>query len=314
MDCSIIVPVHNEENNLKLLHKEINDSVGPLGIAYEVLYIDDGSEDNSLGILEEIVKRDQKVKVIQLARHFGQTEAMQSGIDAAKGDIIIFLDGDLQNDPHDIPALINKIKEGYDIASGWRKDRKDGFLLRKLPSFIANFLISRFTGVKLHDYGCTLKAYRKKAIKGIRLYSEMHRFIPVYAVRRGGSIIELPVSHRQRFSGKSNYNLMRTHKVILDFLTVEFITGYFNKPIYVFGTAGILLYLSGFVLGLIIVARKVFFSGEWMSPLLFVMFMAFIMGTQFILMGFLAEMFIRLYYKNTRESTYEIKKVMEKDA
>lgn len=309
---SIIIPVYNEEGNIKTLQRGLNDVLNSLDKDYEIIYVDDGSKDNTLQVLKNIVQHSIKTKVIQLSRHFGQTEAMQAGIDVSKGEVLIFLDGDMQNDPKDIPKLLSKIDEGYDVVSGWRKKRKGPFLTRKLPSYVANFLISRFSKNKLHDYGCTLKAYRKEVIEQIRLYGEMHRLLPLYAARQGASIAEVTVSHHQRFSGTSKYNLMRIPKMILDFCVAEFINNYLNKPMYVFGIGGIFLFLVSIALGIFIILRKTFFGGTWVSPLLFIMVMLIVIGFQFILMGFLAEISIRLYYKNTGELSYSIKKIIEK--
>ena len=235
---SIVIPVYNEEKNLLVLQEELNNALKEVG-ACEFVYVDDGSTDGSLATLNQIKLRHPDVKVIELARHFGQTEAMQAGIDHAAGDILVFLDADLQNDPKDIPKLLSKIEEGYDVASGWRKGRKDPCITRKIPSFFANLLISKISKVKLHDLGCTLKAYRKEALKNIRLYSEMHRLIPLYVARQGGRIAEVEVSHRKRVAGKSKYGLTRFFRVVLDFFVAEFMNGFLNKPMYVFGGCGI---------------------------------------------------------------------------
>jgi len=310
---SIIIPVYNEEKNLEILQKGLAEVLNFLVKDYEIIYVDDGSEDNSLDILKNIVHNNAKTKIVQFTKHFGQTEAIQAGIDYSKGEILVFLDADLQNDPKDIPKLLAKIEEGYDIASGWRRKREDSFLTRKLPSYIANFLIAQFTKVKLHDYGCSLKAYRRNAINQIRLYSEMHRYIPIYASRRGALITEVEVSHRRRSFGKSKYNLMRIPKVILDFFVAEFINSYLNKPMYLFGTSGLILIFLGSVTAVFIILRKIFFAGAWVSPLIFIMTIFIIIGFQFILMGFLAEISIRLYYESRGTLTYSIKNIIEKD-
>jgi len=305
---SIVIPVYNEEQNLVLLQNEIAEALDVTGMDYEVLYIDDGSRDRSAEILRGFTQSSERIRLIQLSRHFGQTEAMQAGIDFSRGDILIFLDADRQNDPRDIPRLVRKIEEGFDVVSGWRRHRRDPFLTRRLPSYAANFLISQLTKVKLMDYGCSLKAYRRDVIKGIKLYSEMHRLVPIYASRQGASIAEIEVAHRKRHAGKAKYNLIRAHKVLLDLVVAECITNYFNKPSYGFGSAGLFCLFIGGGIGGIITIRKLFFGGVWVSPLLFIMVMAIITGLQFILMGILAEIFIRLYYRNTKETTYTVKK------
>lgn len=310
---SIIIPVYNEEKNLEALQKELKKVLDSLVKNYEIIYVDDGSKDNSSEVLKRIVQCNIKTSMVQLSRHYGQTEAIQAGIDFSKGQIVVFLDADLQNDPEDIPKLLDKIKEGFDVVSGWRKKRKDSFFTKRLPSYIANFLISLFSKVKLHDYGCSLKAYRKDAIKQIRLYGEMHRFLPMYVARGGASITEIQVSHRRRFSGTSKYTLMRIPKVILDFFVAEFINSYLTKPMYIFGMGGFFLFFLGSLLGILIILRRVFFGGIWVSPTLFIMVMCIIIGFQFVLMGFLAEISIRLYYKTSGERTYSVKRVMEKE-
>jgi glycosyltransferase involved in cell wall biosynthesis len=306
---SIVIPVYNEEKNLLVLQKELDSAMKDIG-TYEVVYIDDGSTDGSPDVLNRIKSHHLEVKVIELARHFGQTEAMQAGIDHAAGDTLVFLDADLQNDPKDIPKLLSKIEEGYDAVSGWRKNRKDPCIARKIPSFFANFLISKISKVKLHDLGCTLKAYRKEALKNIRLYSEMHRLIPLYVARQGGRIAEVEVSHRKRVAGKSKYGLTRFFRVVLDFYVAEFMNGFLNKPMYVFGGWGIFLIFLAFCLGIFISLRKIFWGGEWMSPLFFILVMLIIVSVQLILMGLIAEITIRIYYENRRKKTYAIKKAV----
>ncbi len=304
---SIVIPVHNEERNLAALQQEVHDAMSGAG-PYETVYVNDGSTDGSLKVLNEIRSRYPEVKVVELSRHFGQTEAMQAGIDHAKGDILVFLDADLQNDPRDIPRLLSKIAEGYDVVSGWRKGRKDPWLTRKIPSLIANFLISRISKVKLHDLGCTLKAYRKEALDDIRLYSEMHRLIPLYVARQGGKIAEIEVAHRKRAAGRSKYGLTRFFRVVLDFYVAEFMNGFLNKPMYVFGGWGIFLTFLAGCLGGFILLRKVLWDGEWVSPLLFILVMLVIVSVQLILMGLIAEIVIRIYYENKQKKTYSVKR------
>lgn len=304
---SIVIPVYNEEQNLPVLQKEIDSALKNVG-AYEVVYIDDGSTDGSPDVLSRIKSQHPEVKVLELTRHFGQTEAMQAGIDHVAGDILVFLDADLQNDPQDIPKLLAKIEEGYDVVSGWRKERKDPCITRKIPSFFANLLISKISNVKLHDLGCTLKVYRKEALKNIRLYSEMHRLIPLYVARQGGRIAEMEVSHRKRVAGKSKYGLTRFFRVILDYWVAEFMTSYLNKPMYVFGGQGIFLMGLSFLIAIFITVRKVLFGGEWVSPLLFIFFILVISAGQLIMLGLVAEVMMRVYYE--RKKTYCIKNIL----
>ena len=236
---SIVIPVYNEEANVFPLHERVSAALQGIGIDYEVILVNDGSNDATESNLSVIATKDPRFKVVNFRRNFGQTAAMMAGIDFASGDIIVGLDGDLQNDPADIPKLLDKLAEGYDVVSGWRLNRKDAALNRKLPSRIANWLISRMSGVPLHDYGCTLKAYRKEVVKGVRLYGEMHRFIPIYASWQGGKVTEIPVNHFPRIHGRSKYGLERVIKVILDLLVVKFLASYATKPIYVFGGFGL---------------------------------------------------------------------------
>ena len=250
VELTIIVPLYNEEENIQDLYAQIVRSCEKIGRPFEILMVDDGSTDKSFALLKEIRSTDPRVKVIRLRRNFGQTAAMSAGFDHARGDIIITLDADLQNDPADFPRLIEKIEEGYDVVSGWRKDRRDRFLTRKLPSITANWLIARITGVRLHDNGCTLKAFRREVIKNIKLYGELHRFIPAIASNMGISIAEVPVNHRPRLRGKSKYNLARAPKVLLDIMTVKFMLSYSTRPLQIFGLLGLISGLAGVVIGL----------------------------------------------------------------
>ncbi len=260
MDLSIIVPVFNEQDSLKLLYAAVVQAVDPLGCSWELVLVDDGSKDKSVAVLAELILGDpEHIRVVELRRNFGQTAAIAAGIDHSEGDIVILMDADLQNDPADIPMMLEKINEGYDVVSGWRKDRQDTFS-RRLPSQIANHLISRATGVYLHDFGCTLKVYRREVITGFRLYGEMHRFIPVYADSVGARITEMPVHHHARKFGKAKYGLERTLKVVLDLVTVKFLSSYANKPIYLFGGAGAVLIMFSLVVLLSLFVRRVFFG------------------------------------------------------
>lgn len=312
MDLSIVVPVYNEEENIPLLYQAIVTAVAPLGLEWEVILVDDGSKDGSLKALEWLAEKDaEHVRIIALRRNFGQTAAIAAGIDHASGDVVVLMDADLQNDPADIPLMLEKIAEGYDVVSGWRKDRKDDFATRTLPSRLANGLISRVTGVHLHDYGCTLKAYRREVLTGFKLYGEMHRFIPVYASAVGARIIELPVRHHPRRFGKAKYGLERTAKVILDLFTVKFLSSFANKPIYLFGGTGIgLMTLAGIGL-LYLFIRRVFFGVSVLgSPLFQMSTMIFILGFQSILMGLIAELLVRTYHESQGKPTYTIRKLV----
>ncbi len=311
MDLSIIVPIYNEFESIKLLYESVYLNVSPLKIEWELILVDDGSSDSSPEILEQLAQADPlHVRVVELRRNFGQTAAIAAGIDHSEGETIVLIDADLQNDPADIPMMLTKINEGYDVVSGWRKIRHDGFS-RRIPSQIANKLISWITGVKLHDYGCTLKAYRREVITGFRLYGEMHRFIPVYANSVGAKIIEVPVNHHPRRFGKAKYGLERTTKVLLDLFTVKFLTSYANKPIYLFGGTGIVLISLSLVVLIYLFIRRVFFSiGVLTSPLFQISTMVFIMGFQSILMGLIAELLVRTYHESQGKPTYTVKKVI----
>ena len=313
MQLSIVIPVFNEAENLKALDNSIHDVLDRLPqLNWEVIYIDDGSTDSSFQILEELATSDpERTVAIELRRNFGQTAAIAAGIDHARGEIIILMDADLQNDPADIPMLLEKIEQGYDVVSGWRVNRQDTFITRTLPSRMANWLISTVTGVRLHDYGCTLKAYRREVITGFRLYGEMHRFIPAYANSVGARMIEVPVHHHERKFGKTKYGLTRTFKVILDLFTVKFLISYANKPIYLFGGVGIGLILISSVTLLYLFIRRVGFGiSVTRSPFFAVSIMILILGFQSILMGLIAELLVRTYHESQRKPTYTIRRVL----
>ena len=314
ISCSIIVPVYDEEENIPILHERIHAAMDPTGVAYEVVYVDDGSHDSSPKRLAEIAESDERVTFVQFRRNFGQTAALAAGIAASRGDIVVFMDADLQNDPVDIPRLLEKIDEGYDVVSGWRIKRQDAAISRKLPSMLANRLIGSVTGVHLHDFGCTLKAYRREVVEHINLYGEMHRFIPAYASWVGADITEIPVQHHPRIHGKSKYGIARTGKVVLDLLTVKFLGSYSTKPIYVFGGLGLssifLAFLSIFIASLDKVVNGVSFI---QSPLLLLSAMLFIIGVQLILMGFLAEISVRTYHESQAKPTYVVRRIVRKD-
>src|SRR5688500_2220355 len=255
-ELSLFLPVLNEEDNLRPMHEKIRAALDSLGKSAEVIFVDDGSTDKSLAILKEIAASDDRVRVISLRRNYGQTAAMSAGIDAARGDILIPMDADLQNDPADIARLLEKLNEGYDVVSGWRKNRQDKLISRKIPSQIANRIISWIGGVPLHDYGCSLKAYRREVIQDVRLYGEMHRFIPIYASWAGARVAEIPVDHHARTMGKSKYGISRTIKVIFDLMTIKFMAEYHTKPIYVFGTFGLLAFIASIFAGLYAIFLK----------------------------------------------------------
>ncbi|MBL8050526.1 MAG: glycosyltransferase family 2 protein [Anaerolineales bacterium] len=310
MNLSIVIPVYNEQDNLPMLFDSIYTTMKPVNHSWEAVFIDDGSRDNSLQILQEYAQKDpEHIRLVSFRRNFGQTAAIAAGIDYSVGEIIILLDADMQNDPADIPMLLAKLDEGYDLVSGWRKIRKDNAITRNFPSMIANKIISWVTGVHLHDYGCTLKAYRREVLEGFRLYGEMHRFIPVYANSVGAKITEMPVRHHPRRFGKTKYGMERTVKVILDLFTVKFLVSYSSKPIYVFGSAGGFLILSSAILLTYLFIRRIFFAvGIASSPLLPLTAMFFILGFQSILMGLIAEMLVRTYHESQRKPTYTIRK------
>ena len=305
MKLSLIVPVYNEEESLPILFEAIRQALQPLPHDWEVVFVDDGSQDGSLAALRILAEKDAAhVRVVILRRNFGQTAAIAAGIDHAGGEIIVLLDADMQNDPADIPMILAKLDEGYDVVSGWRKDRKDTFITRRLPSHLANSLISWVTGVHLHDYGCTLKAYRREVLTGFRLYGEMHRFIPVYAHAVGARIAEVPVRHHPRQHGNAKYGLERTLKVLLDLFTVKFLLSYSAKPIYLFGGAGIGLMLISTLTLLVLMIRRVFFNISVLaSPFFQMSVMFFILGFQSILMGLIAELLVRTYHESQQKPT-----------
>jgi glycosyltransferase involved in cell wall biosynthesis len=302
---SIIVPVYNEEENILLLYDKVLDVIPILDCPFELIFINDGSTDGTKRALDELAEKDRRVKVVHFRRNFGQTAAMMAGIDFSSGDVLVPMDGDLQNDPRDIPLLLAKLGEGYDVCSGWRKNRKDHALRRNLPSRIANFLISKISGVRLHDYGCSLKAYRKDVIKGVKLYGEMHRFIPIYASWEGARVTEVPVNHHPRMHGTSKYGIERTVKVLLDLIVVKFFAKYAQKPIYVFGSFGILNLIIAFFAAVASLCYKLFEGRSFIQtplPLLFIM--STITGIMCILMGLMAEILIRTYHESQDKPIY----------
>jgi glycosyltransferase involved in cell wall biosynthesis len=312
MDLSVVIPVYNEEESLPHLHEAVCAALKDLPRSWEVIYVNDGSRDKSMAVLEKLAAGDQQhVCVVEFRRNFGQTTAIAAGIDHARGDVIVFLDADLQNDPADIPAILAKLDEGYDVVSGWRKDREDNALTRNLPSHMANWLISNVTGVHLHDYGCTLKAYRREVITGFRLYGEMHRFIPVYANAVGAKIYEMPVRHHARKFGKSKYGLERTVKVVLDLMAVQFLTQASAKPIYLFGGAGISMFGLGLVGMLFLILRKLLVQIDILtSPIFTLSVLLAMVGFQTILMGLIAELLVRTYHESQQKATYTVRRFL----
>jgi len=311
-DLSLIIPVYNEEANLPLLYDSIRKALEPLQRMWEVIFVDDGSQDGSLDVLKSLVEKDPgHVRAVIFRRNFGQTAAITAGIDHAQGHTIVLLDADMQNDPGDIPMLLAKLDEGYDLVSGWRKDRKDNRFTRIIPSIFANGLISWVTGVHLHDYGCTLKAYRRDALEGFRLYGEMHRFIPVFAHSVGARITEIPVRHHHRKFGEANYGLDRTLKVFLDLFTVKFLLNYSHKPMRLFGGMGMILITISVGLLLYLFIRRMFFLVSVLgSPFFLIGVMLLILGFQSILMGLIAELLARTYHESQAKLTYTVREMI----
>ena len=312
MELSIVIPVFNEEENIAPLVDEIDRVLTPLQKRYEIVVVDDGSKDGTFAELRRLFQQPVRLKIVRLKRNFGQTAALAAGLDHAGGEIIILMDGDGQNDPADIPLLLSKIAEGNDLVAGWRHNRKDAFFSRRLPSMIANRLISWTTQVKLNDYGCTLKAMRKDLAKSLRLYGEMHRFIPVIAYERGGQIAELKVNHRPRLRGASKYGITRTLRVVLDLLTVKFLVSYSTRPAHVFGPIGVLCGLAGFVFGLYLTVQKFVYDLDIGGrPLLLLSILLIFIGIQFITMGLLGEMLARTYHESQNRSVYVVGEILE---
>jgi glycosyltransferase involved in cell wall biosynthesis len=307
-DISVFLPVFEEEPNLRLLHQKLDEALRKLGRTAEIIYVDDGSKDGSLAILRELAVTDPRVRVVALRRNYGQTAAMAAGIDAARGRVLIPMDADLQNDPADIVRLLEKLDEGYDVVSGWRKNRQDKLITRKIPSMLANRLISWIGGVPLHDYGCSLKAYRRESLEDVRLYGEMHRFIPIYASWAGARVTEIPVEHHARTAGKSKYGLSRTVKVLFDLMTIKFMASYQTKPIYIFGTFGVLSFFISIVAGLWALILKLAHKADFIqTPLPIIAIVIFAVGIQFLLMGLLAEMLVRTYHESQSKRIYAVR-------
>lgn len=313
MLLSVVIPLLNEEDNIPELYTELKKVLVALPHDHEILFIDDGSTDRSLQLLCELEEKDDKVVVVSFRRNFGQTAAMSAGFDHAHGDVIITMDADLQNDPHDIPKLIDMLNQGYDVVTGWRYQRKDSFLSRRLPSMIANKIISWITGVNLHDYGCTLKAFRAEVTENIRLYGEMHRFIPAIASGMGISFTEIKVNHRPRRFGESKYGISRTIRVVLDLMTVKFMLSYATRPLHIFGIIGFVASTLGFLLVMIMTVQRQFYGVPLADrPLLLLAVLLIFMGVQFITIGLLAELVVRTYHESQRKPIYHIRKIISR--
>lgn len=308
---SIVIPIFNEGENIEPLYSRLKEALDGFWVDYEIIMVDDGSTDGSFEILKGLQAQEPLLRVVRLRRNFGQTAAFAAGFDYARGEVIVTLDADLQNDPADIPALLSKIEEGYDVVSGWRVRRKDPFLSRRLPSLVANFLISEVTGVKLHDYGCSLKAYRREVIENIDLYGELHRFIPALASWMGISLAEVPVSHQERRFGRSKYGLSRTIKVLLDLLTVRFLLSYSTRPIHIFGFVGLLAFLAGILLGGYLTYIKFAYHQDIGGrPLLLLAILLMVVGIQTVTMGLLGELIVRTYHEAQDKPIYAVREVL----
>ncbi len=312
LDLSVVIPIYDEAKNVENLYEKLEEVLSKLDKSYEVLLVDDGSTDGTIDKLTEIRKRNPKYKVIQFRRNYGQTAAISAGFDYATGDVIVTIDADLQNDPKDIPRILKKMEEGYDVVSGWRKERKDPFLTRIIPSKVANWLVSILAGIHLHDYGCTLKAYSKDVVKNVQLYGEMHRYIPALASWIGINVTEIPVSHHKRKFGKSKYGLSRTPRVILDLITLKFLLSYSTRPIQIFGSIGIITAFLGFLIALFLSYVKLVQKqsiGD--RPLLLLAVLLIFLGFQFISMGLLGELSVRTYHEAQNKPIYFVKKILD---
>jgi glycosyltransferase involved in cell wall biosynthesis len=312
IDLSVVLPVYNEQDNIPLLHAELKQALETTGRGYEIIYVDDGSGDASFPRLSSIAAHDATVTVLRFRRNFGQTAALAAGIDRSRGEIIVLMDADLQNDPYDIGRLLEKLDEGYDVVSGWRSERKDTYLRRRLPSKVANALISKVTGVRLHDYGCTLKAYRREVLRPMRLYGEMHRFLPAIASEQGVSIAERVVNHRPRKHGRSKYGISRTIRVILDLLTVKFLLSYSTRPLQIFGLIGLAMLVPGMgITGWLAYVRLLGEQSIANRPALLFGILLIFSGLQFLTLGLLAELQARTYHESQNKPTYVIREIVE---
>ncbi|MBY0360024.1 MAG: glycosyltransferase family 2 protein [Candidatus Obscuribacterales bacterium] len=310
-ELSVLIPVYNEEESLPHLYQKLRSELDALQRSWELIMVDDGSKDSSWSILQKIAAEDKRVRCVRFVRNFGQTAALSAGIDYASGEIIIPMDADLQNDPADLNLLLSKLDEGFDVVSGWRKDRQDEFFTRLIPSWTANKIISVISGVRLHDYGCSLKAYRHEVIKNVRLYGEMHRFVPIYASWMGARVTEIPVTHHARKFGTSKYGLSRTFKVVLDLILVKFLSSYATKPIHIFGSMGLLSIVGSIVAFSWMVILKLFYATSFIStPLPILVAVLALLGVQFIFMGLLAEIIMRTYHESQGKAIYCVKAVL----
>ena len=305
---SLTVPIYNERGSIEALFGKIHDVMQRYGQPWEIIFVNDGSHDGSEEMLDTLAARHPQVKVVHFRRNFGQTAAMMAGFDFARGDVIIPMDGDGQNDPADIPNMLKKLEEGFDVCSGWRKDRQDNALQRNIPSIMANKLISAVSGVRLHDFGCSLKAYRAEVIKGVRLYGEMHRFLPIYAKWHGARIAEIPVSHYPRTAGSSKYGLERVLKVLMDLMTVKFLDKFMLKPMYLFGLWGVIFFAAAFVFAMWAFYMR-YVQNYWFTqtPLPMMAVFSFMTGVICILMGLLAEMITRTFHESQGKSIYMVR-------
>lgn len=313
IELSIVIPLFNEEESVEPLYAQLKEVLEPLGRSYEVIVVDDGSTDRSFERLKGLHAQDKRLRVIRFRRNFGQTAAFAAGFEHARGRVVVTMDADLQNDPADIPRLLEKLEEGYDVVSGWRVERwKSAWLTRRLPSVVANYLISKTTGVYLHDYGCSLKAYRSEVVKNINLYGELHRYIPAMASWMGVSVAEIPVRYRSRQFGRSKYGLSRTTKVILDLLTVRFLLSYSTRPIHIFGALGLAMSGVGGILGLYLSGVKLI-QGKDIGdrPLLLLAVLLMVLGVQMITMGLLGELVVRTYHESQGKRIYVIREILE---
>lgn len=314
IDLSIVVPIFDECHNIRPLYERIKGTLAQLDLSHEIIFVNDDSRDGGDEVLRCLAGEDRLVKVINFRRNVGQTAALMAGFDRSIGKVIIPMDGDLQNDPSDIPNLLAKLEEGYSVVSGWRSNRQDKFLTRKVPSFIANKLISWLSGVQLHDYGCTLKAYRREILREIRLYGEMHRLIPIYASWQGARITEIPVNHHARLHGESKYGMGRVVHVLLDLILIKFLEDYQTKPLYVFGIFGMICIAMSFVTGVFAVYLRIFEGVSFiLTPLPLLVVMTFITGILSILLGLLAELMVRIYFETQDKPIYAVRDVINFD-
>ncbi len=313
LDISVVVPLYNEEESIPLLYEKLTTSLNEYGRPYEIIIVDDGSTDTSFTLLRNLAREDELLRIIRFRRNFGQTAAFSAGFDHARGDVVITIDADLQNDPYDIPKLMERVDAGYDIVSGWRKDRQDRFLDRKLPSIIANRLISNVTDVRLHDYGCSLKAYRREILQDVQLYGELHRFIPALASQVGGTVTEVPVNHYARQFGTSKYGISRTIRVMLDLITVWFLGSYATRPLHVFGTMGLLSVTLGMLSIFYLIFIKFYYLQDiGTRPLLMFAILLVVVGVQLVTMGLLGEMIIRTYHESQNKPIYIVREIINR--